>query len=155
MLTVSCILKRSVLVRRFELGDLDDVLAIERASFGRDAWNKGLFLEFFRRSPSLFLVACVGRRIVAYSITTAGLRRAELASIAVNPRDRGRGAARALLDFSIAKLREWHIQSWWLMVDVENPGAIRFYEKYGFVTMRRVKGYYGARRDGWRMRMGI
>jgi len=73
MLTVSCKFKRNVIVRRFELGDLEDVLAIERACFGRDAWSEELFLKFFRRDPGLFLVACIGRRIVAYSITTAGL----------------------------------------------------------------------------------
>ena len=154
-MTVSWILKRSVPVRRFELGDLDDVLTIERASFGRDAWSNDLFLEFFRRDPSLFLVACVGKRIVAYSITTAGLRRAELASIAVDPLDRGRGVARALLDFTLGRLRANHVKSWWLMVDVENAAAIRFYERYGFVTTKKVKGYYSARRDAWRMRMSI
>jgi len=41
------------------------------------------------------------------------------------------------------------------MVDVSNTSAIRFYEKYGFVETKRVKKYYSAGRDGWRMRLSL
>jgi [ribosomal protein S18]-alanine N-acetyltransferase len=146
-------LQRVIRVRRFESGDLEDILAIERESFGTDAWSKTLFAGYFRKYPELFLVARVGRKTVGYSITCAGVRTAELVSIAVEPSARGHGVARALLDYSLAGLRKDRVKSWWLMVEVDNVAAIKFYERYGFISTKRVKRYYGAGRDAWRMRL--
>jgi len=154
-LTVSCILKASVRVREFEAGDLEDVLGIEVDSFVAEAWDKRLFLEYFRKYPDLFFVARLGRRTVGYSIACAGLRSAELVSIAVLARHRRQGVAQALLDHTAATLRAGRVKTWWLMVDVSNTSAIRFYEKYGFVETKRVKKYYSAGRDGWRMRLSL
>src|SRR5262245_26277631 len=80
MLPVSCILRRNIEVRQFQRGDLERILAIERHSFGRDAWNRKLFLHYFRQCPELFCVAKLGRRIAGYIITCAESRNAELAS---------------------------------------------------------------------------
>jgi len=140
-------------VRQFQRDSLERILAIERHSFGRDAWNRKLFLHYFRECPGLFLVAIVGRRIAGYIIACAESRNAELASIAVDSRDRRQGVGRALLDDTLARLRAHGIKTWWLMVEVANEPAIQFYEKYGFTRTRRVKGYYGPGRDAWRMRL--
>jgi ribosomal-protein-alanine N-acetyltransferase len=139
-------------VRKFEFADLDRILAIEQASFGDDAWDEKLFRAFYRKCPDLFLIAMVGRRMAGYSITCAGSRNAELASIAVDPRDRRRGVAETLLNHTLTQLRSRKIKHWWLMVGVENEAAIRFYEKYGFERQKIVKGYYGRGRNAWRMR---
>jgi ribosomal-protein-alanine N-acetyltransferase len=139
-------------IRKFEIADLDRVLAIEQASFGEDAWDEKLFLAFYRRCADLFLNAIVGRRIAGYSITCAGSRNAELASIAVDPRHRRHGVAETLLNHTLAELRSRKIKTWWLMVGVENEAAIRFYAKYGFKRQKMVKGYYGPGRNAWRMR---
>jgi ribosomal-protein-alanine N-acetyltransferase len=142
-------------VRQFQLPDLARILSIEQASFGEDAWDEELFLAFHRKCPDLFLVATIRRRIAGYSITCAGSRKAELASIAVDPRHRRHGAGLALLNYTIAELRSRKAKSWWLMVDVDNKAAIGFYEKYGFEQTRRVKRYYGRGRDAWRMRYSL
>jgi len=142
-------------VRHFEIRDLDGVLAIEQASFLEDAWDQKLFLAYHRRCPELFLIATTDRRIAGYIITCAGARNAELASIAIDPRDRRQGIGRILLDHTLPELRTRRVKTWWLMVEVNNEAAIRFYERYGFVRAKRVKRYYGAGRDAWRMRLAI
>jgi ribosomal-protein-alanine N-acetyltransferase len=142
-------------VRQFQIGDMDDILAIERESFGRDAWSKKLFLEYFREYPELFLIAKLGSRTAGYSITCAGWRSAELASIAVDPRHRRRGVGQSLLDFTLAQLRARRVKTWWLMVDTMNESGGGFYERYGFVRTKIVKRYYGAGRDAWRMRFSL
>lgn len=139
-------------IRKFETADLERILAIERASFGGDAWDEKVFLGFYRKCPDLFLVAMVRRRIAGYTITCAGSRNAELASIAVDPRDRRSGVGEAMLDHTLAELRALRVKMWWLMVESKNEPAIRFYEKYGFERDKMVKRYYGPGRDGWRMR---
>ncbi|HEV8040874.1 MAG TPA: GNAT family N-acetyltransferase [Bryobacteraceae bacterium] len=139
-------------IRKFEISDLDRILAIERASFGEDAWDEKLFSAFYRKCPDLFLVATVRRRVAGYIITCAGSRNAELASIAVDPRDRHHGVGQAMLNHALQELRALRVKAWWLMVSIENESAIRFYEQYGFGRQKVVKRYYGPGRSAWRMR---
>jgi ribosomal-protein-alanine N-acetyltransferase len=155
MLTVSCILTSRIEVTRFEPGDLDRVLAIEQSSFAGDAWDSKLFLQYHRQCPDLFLVAELRRRIAGYAITCINYRGAELASIAVDPRDRRRGVANALLDYTRLHLRMKHIKTWRLMVATGNDPGIAFYEEYGFNRTRLVKRYYGPGRDGYSMRLTL
>jgi [ribosomal protein S18]-alanine N-acetyltransferase len=140
-------------VKRFEPGDLARVLAIEQSSFQEDAWDEKLLLEYHRHCPDLFFIATLGRRPAGYAITCVNWRGAELASIAVDPRDRRRGVAQALLDYTRSHLRAKHIKAWRLMVAVDNEPGIRFYEEYGFKRTRLVKRYYGRGRDGYAMRL--
>ncbi|HXA65568.1 MAG TPA: ribosomal protein S18-alanine N-acetyltransferase [Bryobacteraceae bacterium] len=142
-------------VRPVQSRDLDRILEIEQASFGRDAWDRDLFLEYFRRCPDLFLVARSARRIGGYIITCTDTKSTELVSIAVDPRDRLRGLGRAMLAETLGQLRSRRVKTWWLMVATSNDPAIRFYESYGFVRTRRSKRYYGTGRDAWRMKLKI
>jgi [ribosomal protein S18]-alanine N-acetyltransferase len=139
-------------VRGFARRDLERVLEIERASFGKDAWPPELFLEYWRASPELFLIAKHRRKIAGYSITRTDWRGPELDSIAVDPLDRGRGVAQALLNATIARLRSGTLR---LMVGTDNEPALRFYQQFGFIRVRKVARYYGAGRDGWRMRLEL
>jgi len=111
-------------------------------------------LAYWRETPELFLVARHGRRLAGYSITRIDWRGAEVDSIAVDPRYRGRGVAKALLDTTLTVLRAKNCGALRLMVSTVNAPAFRFYRQYGFVRTRRVKDYYGAGRDAWRMRLG-
>jgi [ribosomal protein S18]-alanine N-acetyltransferase len=146
--------------RGFARRDFERVVAIERASFGKDAWPAELFLEYWRASPELFLIAKVrnkgaGRKIAGYSITRTDWRGAELESIAVDPPYRGRGVAQALLNATIARLRSQAASTLRLMVGTANESALRFYQRFGFIRVRKVARYYGAGRDAWRMRLEL
>src|ERR1700677_5228741 len=103
---------------------------MERASFRQDAWPAEWFIEYWRESPRLFLVARLARRIAGYSIARTSWRGAELESIAVDPRHRGCGVAQALLDATVARLGTATLR---LMVSTANTPALRFYRQYGFV----------------------
>jgi ribosomal-protein-alanine N-acetyltransferase len=139
-------------VRPFERRNLNRIVEIERASFGKDAWPAESFIEYWRESPQLFLVARLGRRIAGYSIAQTNWRGAELESIAVDPLYRAHGVARALLDATVARLSGRILR---LMVSTSNVPALRLYRRYGFVRTRLVKRYYGAGRDAWRMRFAL
>ena len=146
-------LEAGIEVRSCARRDLDRVLEIERASFGRDAWPEDAFLEYWRENPNLFLIARLGRRIAGYSITRTTWRGAELESIAVDPRYRARGVAQALLDATVARLE--NASTLRLMVGTDNEAALGFYRQYGFARARLVKRYYGPGRDAWRMRLNL
>ena len=142
-------------IRPFRPADIDRILEIERASFGRDAWPRSMFLDFSRHCPDLFLVLKSGRRIAGYSITCTTGEKAELTSIAVDPRVRRRGFAQALLDYTASELRRCRVHSWWLMVRVDNVAAIAFYRGYGFARTRLVRNYYEDGASGYRMRLAL
>jgi [ribosomal protein S18]-alanine N-acetyltransferase len=129
-------------IRRALPGDLVRIQEIEKASFGREAYDCKLFAYYLNRCGKLFLVAERRRQICAYMITCLRALRAELISVAVDPAQRKAGAGSALLESTLRRLRRQKIARWHLMVRVNNRAALRFYEKYGFQRIRRVPGYY-------------
>lgn len=138
-------------VRAIRLKDLDRVMEIERASFGAGAYERALFLEYYRAGGTAFLAAVCGGRMLGYALAAIGNRRAELVSIAVDPTDRGRGAASALLESLIRRLRRRRIPRMFLMVRTGNRGAQALYLEHGFQRIRRVPRYYEDGADGWLM----
>jgi len=138
-------------VRRLREADLDRVMQIEHASFGPDAYDRNLFAEFFCECGELFLVAERGRNICGYMITCTRGSSAEVASIAVDPSARRKGAASALMQSTLRRLRRRGVRRVELMVRAGNRQARAFYARYGFLRMRIVRKYYGGRSDGWFM----
>jgi ribosomal-protein-alanine N-acetyltransferase len=141
-----------IALRRCRGADLRSVLAVERASFAADAWPRELFVELMEECPRLFLVGIVDGRVAGYVAAVERGEAAELVSIAVHPRHRGRGVAGALMRRVLALLRAGGIGECWLMVRPDNRSAISLYQAFGFARVRRVKNYYGRGADGWRMR---
>jgi ribosomal protein S18 acetylase RimI-like enzyme len=140
-------------LRAFRPSDLRAILLIERHSFGPDAWNAERFRNCHRKCPQLFRVAVRAGHICGYIVTLAGLRSSEIVSIAVSKKDRRRGTAQALLDWTLAKLRSIGVKKVWLMVEVSNDPAIRFYGRNQFERRRQVHDFYATGRHAWRMRL--
>ena len=142
-------------IRRFQLADLDRLLQIERAAFPKAAYPRDLFLELYEDCARLFFVALRGRSIAAYSVTCVRLPRAELISIAVDPRHRRQGIAEALMKRTLARLRQAGAGRLTLMVRARNRGALALYRSLGFRRTGRVAGYYENGEDGVRMALAL
>ncbi len=138
-------------VRAIRLKDLERVMEIERASFGAGAYERALFLEYYRATGSIFLGAVRAGRILGYSLAAIRQQRAELVSIAVDPPERGRGAAAMLIESLVRRLRRRRVTRISLMVRTENRAAEDLYRKHGFRRIRRVPRYYEDGADGWLM----
>ena len=138
-------------VRRLRSADLNRIMEIERASFGDEAYDRNLFAAFFRQCGELFLVAEHDRKVWGYMIACIRGEQAELVSVAVDPAARGRGAASALMESTLRRLRRRGIARIGLVVKVTNDKARAFYERYGFEKVRRAPRYYEDGADGWRM----
>jgi ribosomal-protein-alanine N-acetyltransferase len=139
-------------IRRATPGDLRRIVAIEGASFGREAYDCKLFAHFLCRCGDLFLVAERSRKVCGYMITctrvSRGAARAELVSVAVDPAKRASGAASALLESTLRRLARRGVPRINLVVRAGNRPALAFYEKYGFRRLRRVPRYYEDGADG-------
>ena len=142
-------------VRAVRLSDLDRILEIERTCFGTDAYDRNLFADLFHKCGDLFLAASVKRNICGYVLTCVRGREspgsAELVSLAVEPAARRKGAASALLESTVRRLRRRAVSRFSLMVRVTNEPAMKFYERYGFTKIRIVRRYYEDGGDGFLM----
>jgi ribosomal-protein-alanine N-acetyltransferase len=138
-------------VRRLRVADLNRIMEIELASFGDEAYDRNLFAEFFRECGELFLVAEHDRTVQGYMVTCIRGEQAELVSVAVDRAARRMGAASALMESTLRRLRRRGIARIGLMVRAANDQARAFYERYGFEKVRRVPRYYEDGGDGWRM----
>jgi ribosomal-protein-alanine N-acetyltransferase len=135
--------------------DLDRILEIEHASFGRDAYDRKLFADFSLKCGDLFLVAERSRNVWGYIVTCTRGERAELVSIAIDPAVRRSGAASELLNATLRRLRRRGVRRLSLTVRVSNRKARALYEKYGFEKERLVRGYYHEGGDGVRMALAL
>ncbi|WP_338721578.1 ribosomal protein S18-alanine N-acetyltransferase [Devosia sp. XK-2] len=130
-----------------ETRDAKDLARIHGQSFYR-GWPTGEFVSFLEDSASPAYIACdARRRIAGFALIRMAADEAELLTIAVDPRWRGRGVGRALMDAVLADLMLSPVRRLFLEVDEQNMPAIRLYEKLGFSTIATRKGYY-PRPDG-------
>ncbi len=130
---------------------MDAVLAIERASFGADSYDRNLFAELFDKCGRLFLVAAARAGICAYMVTATAIRHsspaAELVSVAVWPARRGQGIASSLMRSTLRRLRLRRVRHFTLAVRASNRQAQALYAKFGFTRLRQVRGYYDDGED--------
>jgi len=148
-------MQKTVSIRKFRQRDLDAILKIEHACFGKDAYDRNLFAEYAHMCGGLFLVAERLGRICGYMLACVGSKggshRAELVSVAVDPGTRGQGVASALMDSTLRCLRRRRAKCFWLMVKVTNRRALAFYKKYDFKPRRIARRYYEDGKDAWIM----
>jgi ribosomal-protein-alanine N-acetyltransferase len=135
-------------VSRFRHIQLRRILAIEEAAFPGEAYSRRMFLDLECECGPLFYVARRGVRIVGYMVTCLERESAEIVSIAVHPEARGLGVGSALMRHTLSRLRRLGVSRLELMVRATNAAAIRFYRRFGFRRVRRVRGYYEDGGDG-------
>ena len=123
-------------------GDLDEVVAIERASFGMP-WSRGAFLyEIEQNRVARCWVLRDGDTVVAYLCLWEIGEELHVTNIAVHPSLRRRGLARQLLSAILEDGRTRRLRSVTLEVRPTNDEARTLYESFGFRVVGRRKGYY-------------
>jgi ribosomal-protein-alanine N-acetyltransferase len=130
-----------------ETRDAKDLARIHGQSFYR-GWPTADFQSFLEDRNTPAYIACdAKRRIAGFALIRTVADEAELLTIAVEPRWRGKGVGRALMDAAFADLMMSPARRMFLEVDEQNHAAIRLYQKLGFSTISSRKGYY-PRADG-------
>jgi ribosomal-protein-alanine N-acetyltransferase len=106
--------------------DLDEVLVIERASF-HTPWS---------------MVSRLGQELAGYLCLWEIGHEIHVTNLAVHPRFRRRGVARALLGAMLDEARRKAVELVFLEVRPTNVEALTLYESLGFRVIGRRKGYY-------------
>lgn len=130
-----------------ETGDAQRLAKLHEQGFFR-GWPVSDFTAFLADKATPAYVACDARRqIFGFALIRLVLDESELLTIAVDPRWRGRGVGRALLEAVFADLMMSPARKMFLEVEEQNLSAVHLYKTLGFATISARKGYY-ARPDG-------
>jgi ribosomal-protein-alanine acetyltransferase len=140
---------RGISIRTATAGDLDAILALERAVFSADRLSRRSLRAFIASPHRPVLVAVVDGALAGYALVALRERSASarLYSIAVDRRVGRRGVGRALMaaceDYARARDRVWLR----LEVRADNDAAIALYRSLGFREFGHYEDYYadGAR----------
>jgi ribosomal-protein-alanine N-acetyltransferase len=134
--------------RRFEivpmrLGDLDQIMEIERLSF-RAPWSRQVFVEELDREWAHVDVLRERAHAPVVGFINYWLVRDEvhILNIATHPDHRRRGHAARLIDHVIEFSKRHGCRYLTLEVRRSNHGALRLYRKYGFKPVGVRPNYY-------------
>jgi ribosomal-protein-alanine N-acetyltransferase len=125
--------------------DLDQVLAIEQASFP-SPWLRQHFVDELNSAHAFPLSAFEpGGRLVGFICPMLLLDEGHILDVAVDPACRGKGVGRLLVQRVLDDCRIGGASFVSLEVRVSNDAAIALYQGMGFTEVGRRKRYY---RDG-------
>jgi len=128
------------------LDDVDDLAEIHAASFHR-GWAAAEIEALLAQDRVVTVVARRGspfgtRRPIGFVMVRAAEDEAEVLTVAVAPRQRGRGLATRLMETVLRRLYHDRVKSVFLEVDDGNAPALALYARLGFREVGRRKNYY-------------
>ncbi len=121
--------------------DAPQLAQLHAASFHR-GWGEGEFESMLAESNTLIHRLRLGRRTIGFAASRIGADEAEILSIAIDPRFRGRGLSPNLLLTHLGHLAGRGVRTIFLEVEENNEPALRLYERAGFVVVGRRERYY-------------
>jgi [ribosomal protein S18]-alanine N-acetyltransferase len=106
------------------------------------AWTAVSVKEIIEQYPKLFLIAMRGREVTGFISGRRIREDGEILNLAVQPRTRRGGVAKALLEALLEEFRREEVLQVFLEVRESNEAAIAFYRKSGFHQAGRRPRYY-------------
>jgi len=143
----------AVRVRRAELSDLDDLVALEEQSFAGDRLSRAQYRRHLDSESAQVLVASANhRRFLGTAVVffRKGSKVARLYSIATRAEARGKGVGSALIEAAELAARRKRRHALRLEVRTDNHAAIRLYERLGYTRIGHYASYYEDGADAWR-----
>jgi ribosomal-protein-alanine N-acetyltransferase len=133
---------RPLVVRSARRSDLDDIVAIETASFATP-WSRKTFGYLLERRNAVVLAAIdPEERLVGYAVLWFAGGEGELGNVAVHPEARGCGVADRLMASVFEVAVERGTEALFLEVRTGNDAARALYRKHGFDVVGRRPDYY-------------
>jgi len=114
---------------------------LHSASFHR-GWGEAEFEQMLRERNTEVDRLRQGRNVIGFAVSRIAADEAEILSIAVEPRHRGRGLSRNLLLTHLGRLAGRGVRTVFLEVEENNRPARRLYDRAGFRLAGRRERYY-------------
>jgi len=129
-------------IRSMSLDDLEQVVAIDQASFSLPWPERSFRFELTDNPASRCWVAESGGRVVAALVLWLIVDEAHIATIATDPAMRRQGIGQALLIHALKSATQEGARRALLEVRASNEAAQAMYRKLGFVESGRRPRYY-------------
>ena len=126
-----------------QVGDAAAIASLHAASFRR-GWSEQEVETLLLDRHVIAHRAATGKTLTAFIMSRQVEDEAEIFSVAVTARRRGRGLGRDLLTLHLRRLAGLGARTVFLEVDENNAPAIRLYERAGFREISRRPNYYTA-----------
>jgi [ribosomal protein S18]-alanine N-acetyltransferase len=136
-------------LRRLTLTDLAAIERIERQAYPTP-WSRSMFAGELAKTSSICLGAVdtdAGEALIGYLIISRYADAWHVMNVAVDEEYRGQGIATKLLSRLFELTAGDDRRGYTLEVRVSNSGAIKLYEKLGFVPRGIRRGYYTDNRE--------
>lgn len=121
--------------------DLAALAQLHGASFHR-GWGEAEFDAMLREPNTLVHRLRRGNKVIGFAVSRMAADEAEILSIAVAAKERGRGLSRGLLATHLGHLAGRGVRTVFLEVEENNQPATRLYAKTGFAVVGRRERYY-------------
>ncbi|WP_375413586.1 ribosomal protein S18-alanine N-acetyltransferase [uncultured Bradyrhizobium sp.] len=121
--------------------DAHRLAQLHGASFHR-GWSEGEFEQMLSERNTLAHRLRQGRAVIGFAMSRMAADEAELLSIALEARCRGRGLSRNLLLTHLGHLAGHGVRTVFLEVEENNQAARRLYDRAGFTVAGRRERYY-------------
>jgi ribosomal-protein-alanine N-acetyltransferase len=138
--------------------DLAEVLDLEQTVYPHP-WSMANFIDSLASGYQAWVLRDTSGELLGYFLLMAIVDEAHLLNVAVSAERQGQGLGRFLLNQAVACARGLGMESVLLEVRPSNTRALEIYQRYGFQTIGKRKGYYPAanqqREDAIVMRFGL
>ena len=131
-----------VMIRKMTLGDIEQVVAIDRVSFSLPWPERSFRFDLTDNPASRCWVAEVDGKIVGMIVVWLIVDEVHVATIATHPEFRRQGIAKNLLSHALQHLSTEGAQSSFLEVRASNLAAQDLYRKFGFEESGVRRRYY-------------
>ncbi len=121
--------------------DAGAIAALHKTSFQR-GWGEDEVYRLLIEKAVVTHRAMSGTTMSGFILSRMAAGEAEILSVAIAPRQRGRGFARPLLDLHLRRLAGLGTRSVFLEVDENNAPARALYRRAGFRDVGRRQSYY-------------
>jgi ribosomal-protein-alanine acetyltransferase len=124
--------------------DLENIMQIEKACFGNDAWSKSNMKSELLAPHTTYVVAEENNSLIGY----AGLSKfssstsSDIQTIAVSESHRGLGVGRKLMESILNFARQQNAKEVFLEVREDKPMPQSLYDSLGFIAIDRRDNYY-------------
>lgn len=124
-------------------GDEKPLSLIHAESFAR-GWAAAEFANYIAdpSTASVYIACDARRKIAGFAVFRFAAGEAELLSLAVTRKWRGKGVGGALMQAARQDLRNSAVRHMFLEVEDGNAHALRLYKGLGFVEVGRRQAYY-------------